>query len=223
MGNDFEEQYNKYDFGEDDQNLSVDDLDSSNDNTEEQEDNNFKGPSVDDLDETPFSQRYKVIQYDDEWPEEGRVLTISKDVKPKLQPPRTSDGEGNKIPPIKSENGSNPYYKEKLILFFDDLYNGQKIKAGVPSIFYSVSPSGEVARIPSIPRTCPDSKLNDKFTPSLSKVRNLFCKKEGKNPLDVSNKDFVLGLMGKKVLVTKERGENKGTRYAALRIEKFVD
>ena len=170
----------------------------------------IKEPSIDDLPDTPLGEMYQVIDLDTEVPE-GTVFTI-KEVR--LRPPM----QDAKI--LESKNGL--YIKEKLELKFEEKLGDKKIKVGIPSIFYSVSEDNKINPIPSIPKACDDEDLEDNFTPELSKLRNLYCKFVGKDHKDVSNREFVKGLVGKKVEVYKKTGKYDGRKYAVLRVTGFT-
>jgi hypothetical protein len=167
-------------------------------------------PSIDDLPDKSIADMHRVITIDDEIPE-GTVFTI-KEVR--LRPPH----KDAKI--LESKNGL--YIKEKLELKFEEKLGEDKIRVGLPSIFYSVSEDKKINPIPSIPKACEDEDLEDNFTPELSKLRNLYCKFVDKDPRTVSNKEFVKGLIGKKVEVYKKTGKYDGRKYAVLRIKRFV-
>ena len=170
----------------------------------------IKEVSIDDLPDKSSADMYHVITLGDEIAE-GTIFTI-KEVR--LRPPM----QDAKI--LESKNGL--YIKEKLEVKFEELLNDKKIRAGIPSIFYSVDENKVINPIPSIPKACLDEDLEDDFTPELSKLRNLYCKLVNKEPKEVSNKEFVKGLIGKKVEVYKKTGKYDGRKYAVLRIKKFI-
>jgi len=195
-------------------------IDSSELETENQQPENvetlnqaaFSRPSIDDLDDTPQSQRFRKINSADKLPD---VLTIES---VELGVALTKDLiTGEVIAPEKNDKG-RCYYKSKLILKFKEEVNGERIKELVPSVFYGMDDNGNVSKVPSIPQACDDAKLDDNFTSEVAKLRNMFCKLVKQRPQDVSSKAFVNGLVGKTVKVQKKTGTFKGRDWAKLKI-----
>jgi len=194
---------------------ALEEVDEELDEAEEEE-NELKAPSLDDLDDTPQSQKYRMVTSDTEW-KDGTVLTVER---VRLQPPFVKDKDGNIVEPETSPNGK--YYKAKLVLDFAEEVNGTKIKQSVPSIYYGVNEDGSINKVPGIPQACDDESLEDNMTSSLAKLRNKYCKFVKKSPKDVSNKEFAQGLVGKKVSLKKESGKYQGRKWAKLVVDKFV-
>lgn len=183
----------------------------------QEEEDKLKAPSLEDLDDTPSSEKYNVVQPSTEWPKEGKVLKIER---VRLQPPYTTDFEGNTIEPQESKNGK--YYKAKMILEFEES-DGVKYKQGIPSIYYGVNEKGEVNSVPGMPQACDESQLDDPMTSSLAKLRRIYADFIGKDAKDISNKEFAQGLVGKKVNMKKVSGKYQGREWAKLIVDKFVE
>lgn len=187
-----------------------------NDKDDEEEDD-MVSPSLDDLDDVAPKEKSSIVTPDTKV-EDGMVLTI-KDVS--LSPPLTKDFEGKSM---WTDTGNGGYYKGKVNLFFEEQVDGKNIRQGIPSIFYGTDKRGKLQNNgrPNVPKACPDDKLGDRMTSTIAKLRNLYCKHVGKDPKEVSDKEFIQGLKGKKVRVEKETGDFKGRRFAVLRVTEFV-
>lgn len=172
--------------------------------------------TLDDLDNTPPSEKLRKIKADEKI--EVKTLTIAN---VKLGKAITMDEKGELILPEVNSNGGK-YYKAKLIVEFEEELNGDKIREFIPSIFYSVDENGNVNPVPTIPKACEDKKLTDNFTPELAKLRNKYAKFVGKDAKDVSSSEFVKGLVGKKFNITTESGEFKGRSWQKIKLETFV-
>lgn len=189
------------------------DLDTDDEDVENEEDEQESKP----LDSEDFSDKkrgrkdYEKITVDEQFPENGMILTIEKVEKQQVF---TSDT------PLTSKFGK--YYKKKLKLCFAEEFNERKLCEYVPSIFYRIE-HGKA--IPTIPKACSEDDLNDPFVSRLSKLRYLYQKTFNTDE-DESDSNFVNGLLGKRVLVTKVIGkwrvEGQMKSYASLVIQKFV-
>lgn len=181
---------------------------------------NLRAPNqevtLDDLDSVPSSEKFRKVKPNEKI--EVKTLTISN---VKLGKVITVDEKGEPILPEVNSQGRK-YYKSKLILEFEEEVNGDKIREFVPSIFYSVNDDGQINPIPTIPKECPDNKLEDKFTSELSKIRNKYAKFVGKEAKEISSSEFVKGLVGKKVAVEPETGTFKGKDWQKIKIVNFV-
>jgi len=171
--------------------------------------------SIDDLDAVPTASKFRIITAEDKLP---KTLTIS-DVK--LGKAYSTDKDGNAIEPEVSGN-NRKYYKAKLIVEIEETIGGDRIRTFVPSIFYSVNEDDSVAKIPTIPKECPDEKLEDNFTSEISKLRNKYAKFAGKESKNISSSEFVKGLIGLKFTPKVETGEYKKKNWIKLAISEFV-
>jgi hypothetical protein len=172
--------------------------------------------NLEELNSVAQSDMFRKIRVDEEIPED-LVLTI-EDIK--ITKPYTIDSEGKEIPPKESESGYK-YYEKKVRVNFVETINDSRINDFISKVFFPVRENG-IAKVPSIPRACTEEMLEDNFTNELSKLRFLYCRHIDKDPKDVDDKTFLLGLKGKKVKVKKETGKLKGRLWAKLKIVDFA-
>ena len=145
-----------------------------------EKENEIKAPSLDDLDDKPDAEKFKIVDVNTEIPKEGLILTIEEVY---LQPPMLKNFRTGEI--IKPEEKG--YYKSKLVLKFKEEFQGARLKQSIPSIFYGVNEDGSVNRIPGIPKAVADEDMDDNMKSSLGKLRNLYCKLVKKAPNSVSS------------------------------------
>lgn len=180
-------------------------------------DESEEATSEEPIESTGFSSKpkgkreYDKIQLDEEFPEDGMILTIET-VEP--QPVYKTDM------PLTSKFGE--YYKKKLIINFEDEFNDRKLRELIPSVFYRIE-NGKST--PNLPKACELDDMEDNFTSKLSKLRYLY-NTTFEAPEDLSDADFVAALVGKKVHAIKHIGKWKDNgqdkKYAELVIDKFV-
>lgn len=164
---------------------------------------------------------YEKIGMNEEWPEEGRVLTIEQ-VYP--QSVKKSDK------PIMNDNGG--YFKKKLMVCFKEsrmvTMEGKeldlKYREPVPSIFYGFD-KGVVSE-PRIPKACEKDDLDDNFTSMAAKMRYHFYDAYPETDKKQSDLDYTEILKDKKVLVIKKNDKWKDNgvvkKYCKLIIKNFV-
>ena len=174
-------------------------------------------PEIIEEDEKPF----KVGELSDElvsehvklmphmiFPTEGMTLTIEDAT---ITKPFPSDAL------ITSQDGKRKFYKKKLVLKFAEKVNDLKLLEYYPSVFY-----GEDLN-PSIPKACPDDKLEDSMTSKVAKIRNKFLKTYASEYApNQSNAGFLKALVGKKVFVKKSTNVWQGRTITSLDIQRFV-
>jgi len=181
-----------------------------------EKENKIVAPSLDDLDDTPDSEKYRMVTSETEVPEKLE-LTI-EDVY--LQAPMVKTFDGEDVKPTQGPNGN--YYKAKVVLKFVEEVNGGKIKQSIPSIFYSVNEDGVVSKLPGIPKAVADEDMKDNMKSSLGKLRNKYCKFICREPNTIGNVSFLKGLIGKKVSLKKVTGTHKGRKWGKLVVVDFV-
>ncbi len=165
-------------------------------------------------------KEHEKIQVDENWPDEGKVLTIEKVYS---QPVRKNDKINT------SRDGSSKYIKKKLIVCFEESRNikidgetgNYKYSEPIPSVFYGVDKDGKIG-FPTISKACTVEKLKDSFTSLIKKMRCLFYQAYPDTDQKQSDLDYSKALIGKKVLVKKSMGEYDGKENAKLVIKKFV-
>ena len=172
--------------------------------------------TLDDLDDVPPAEKFRVINFKDKdvIPE---TLTVAEVQFGKCYPVK-NDGSPN--PPEKNKNGGF-YYKAKLIVKVEEKINNSKIRMLIPSIFYSVN-GGIVEKIPTVPKPATEKKMNDPYTPFLSKIRHKFDKHRGVEIGQTSSRDFLKGLIGMKFKPHIEEGEFDGKEFIKMYIGDFV-
>lgn len=190
-------------------NIAQEEVETEDSVVEEQE------VTLDDLDKIPEAAKFRIITERDEVPE---VLTISN---VKLGKALTKNDKGDFVEPEVNNKG-NKYYKAKLIVEVEEKINGDSIRTFIPSIFYSVQENGELSKIPTIPKSCSEDKLDDNFTSELAKLRTKYCTFKGLEPKLVSSADFLKGLIGMKFKPEIKTGEYpKGRPYVKMSIKEF--
>ena len=185
-------------------------------NSETVEEKTNKDIGLDDLDNVAKKDKVRKINYKEDIPKELTVESVE------LGKAKVKTLEGVHIPPEKNKTNGGEYYKAKLIVNFKEEVNETRVRDFIPSIFYSVDEQGNVAKIPNIPNACSDEKLTHKFTGSLAKLRNKYCKFVGKDPKDVSSKEFVKGLTGKKFKVTRIDDDYNGKDWSKIELVDFI-
>lgn len=151
-----------------------------------------------------YVPEYAKITMKEDWPTEGRVLTIEKVYPQQIM---TSDAK------LKSTHGE--YYKKKLIIGFaesreltvDEDKIDLKFRELMPSVFYGVK-DGEI-QAPRIPKACDEEDLTDNFTSQVAKFRYMYLKAHPEIKADQSDLAFVNGLVGLKVRAKKITGKWK--------------
>lgn len=153
------------------------------------------------------TKEFDKIQVEEDFPKEGMTITIESVEAQKLYPTDM---------PLMSKFGE--YYKKKLILNFAESFNDRKLRELIPSVFYTKK---DGIATPSLPKPCTEEELTGDLISKLAKLRRMYItafKAEDK----LSDEEFLTGLVGKKVHVTKFKGTYNGTDYALLSIDKFI-
>lgn len=170
--------------------------------------------NLDELNDIPESERFFKITADMVVP---GFMTI-KDIR--IGKPVRIDRDGKDL--VETNAKGNKYYKGRLTVNFVETINGMKIRDFIPGLYFSVNKdTNELFPLPAIPRA---GDVTDKFVSELSKLRTLFCNFKKLTPKDVSDKQFLKGLVGMKVTVEREVGKNPrtGLSYTKLKITGFT-
>ena len=167
-----------------------------------------------------YAPEYAKITMKEDWPTEGRILTIEKAYPQQIL---TSDTK------LKSTHGE--YYKKKLIICFeesrevtvDEAPIDLKFRELMPSVFYGVK-DGEI-QAPRIPKACDEEDLEDNFTSQAAKFRYLYQQAHPEVDKAQSDLAFINGLVGLKVRAKKITGKwkDKGVekRFCKLNLVAF--
>lgn len=153
------------------------------------------------------TREFDKIQVEEDFPKEGMILTIESVEAQKLYPTDM---------PLMSKFGE--YYKKKLILNFAEAFNERKLRELIPSVVYKKK---DGIAIPSLPKACAENKLADDLTSKLSKLRRMYMSAFD-TVENLSDEEFLTGLVSKKVHVTKFTGSYNGSDYALLLIDRFI-
>ena len=147
-----------------------------------------------------------------------KVFTI-KDVS--FTALRLIDADGNKIPPITAQNGKTKYHKVKLCIQFDE----DNIKEYYPSIYVFKNRDTkdwdnlsiqryEIAEI--------DEREKDSFASTVGILLAKFARFKKLEPKNISNYDFVEGLIGLKCQLKKTTGKFNGSEWSRNDIVDFM-
>ena len=147
-----------------------------------------------------------------------KVFTI-KDVS--FTALRLIDADGNKIPPIVAQNKKTLYYKVKLCIQFEE----DNIKEYYPSIYvFKNRETGEWDNL-SIQRyetSEIDEKEKDSFASTVGIILAKFARFKKLESKNISNFDFVEGLIGLKCVLKKTSGKFNGSEWSRNDIVDFM-
>lgn len=150
---------------------------------------------------------------------DGQLFTIET---VKINKPLTVDKDGKDLSLTNSKG--NKYFKGRLEIRFKEMVEGMKIRDFIPGLYWSVNKEGAMQELPSISKA--SDNFEDQFTAELSKIRMLFCQFKKIDPKDLSDKQFLKGLVGSKVTVKKVTGKNpkeNNKEWTKLKITNFVN
>lgn len=151
--------------------------------------------SADDFDDTPPSEKAKRENLN------GKTLTIST---VGVTPPRTTDRRtGQAVPPtVGQQDASVKYYRGKLVVEMTDGEN--KFVEYIPNCKYFVQNDGSVARLPRLPR---------EGNNEVAKLFRLYAAFLGKKAEEVSDREFLTGLVGMKATIKVAEGTYAGRKW----------
>ena len=169
-----------------------------------------------------YKKEYDKIGLNEEFPKEGRILTIEKAYPQEIR-----------VKDIPSKSTHGLYYKKKFMVCFEESRtvtneDGDdevvKFREPVPSVFYGIK-DGVIAA-PRIPKACAKEDLDGKYTSVAEKMRYQYHLAFPDVDLKQSDAAYVKDLIGKKVLVKKiadkYKKEGAFVKFALLTIVKFV-
>lgn len=171
-----------------------------------------------------YTKEYLGLQAHEDWPEEGKILTIEE-----VKPQKVYEDDELKV------SGKNRYYKKRLLIYFkesrmvkeDDKVLELKYMQSMPSVFYGVRKDKTL--IPRIPKPCEEADLDDNFTSEAAKMRHLFLRKHPEYPRTQSDSEYVRVLKDKKMCMKKKTGKWKNSNsgkeegFTKLIVDDFID
>lgn len=175
-----------------------------------------KSVNLNDLSDVPDSEKYFKISPETKI-EKGLTLTIS-DVK--INQPQRLDKNGKDLAETNSKNVR--YYKGRVELRFKEEIDDLKIRDFFSGLYWNVKEDGELRDLPTVSKA---ADLDDKFKSDLGKIRTLYCQYKKTDSKNVSDAQFLKGMIGLRVEVEKETGTNPLNKqpYARLKIVRFVN
>jgi hypothetical protein len=129
-----------------------------------------------------------------------RIFTIKKVTATRIA---LIDENCEKIPPLKGKGGGLSY-KVKMKILFEE----EDLCEYYPSLRYWVA-DNKISSAPSVPRIEVEEieeKENDHFTPEVAKIFAKYTRHTGKKSKEISDKEFFLGMIGKKVKLKNTSG-----------------
>lgn len=162
---------------------------------------NSKAIDLDAFSDVPESDRYDKITEKMNIPK-GTVFTITE---VKISKPLMTDKDGKDL--AETNTKGNKYYKGKLEIRFKEQVEGQKIREFISGLYWSINKdTNELLSIPNVSKAATD--LEDAFQSDLAKLRTRYCNFKKMDPKDVSDKMFLKGLIGMKVVTEVKKGKN---------------
>lgn len=133
-----------------------------------------------------------------------------------IQKPFTKDSDGVPIEPKVTSN-NRKYYQSKLKIKYKD----SDYVSFVPNVkwFLNVDDDNNVRLTPWFNRTIKEDELEDNFMPTISKLYYRYCEFTNQEPGKVQNKEFIDGLVGKKVKLEQYKSKNPITNKMGHRID----
>jgi len=156
-----------------------------------------------------------------------KVFEISK---AELLKPRTIDNEGNIIPlrSLSKSDETKKGYETKVAIYFKDT----NYRALLPNIKWflntriSKDENGNDIKVQSLTPTfrtkIAAEELDDTFTSIISKHYYIFCKTFGHIPGELTKKQFLEDLVGKKVKLKQFSGKYEGHTWNRIHIAEYV-
>lgn len=173
----------------------------------------------DDFEDNVAEYTHTTIQEPDEFPKEGKWLTIESVEVSKIKP-----GEEPNV------NNIGKSYVKKLIVNFEEKLNEDdvlKLRSIMPKVYLNER-NGKW--VPKIPEACFEEDLDDQYTSEVAKFRRIFytsfpdlefVEQNGKTRPQTS-KEFVTSLIGRKVLMEKKvfnyKDQNTGGKIKVAKL-----
>lgn len=134
----------------------------------------------------------------------------------RIQDPVTKDSDGKLIEPKKSNDGKQKYYQSKLKITYKD----SSYASFIPNIkWYMRTEKDKTSLSPWFLTKITEEDLSNQFTPAISKLYYIYCKKFGYTIGKLTQKQFEEGLVGKKVKLVQYKGKNPITGKTGYRID----